>query len=145
MPTTNTTDVIDQVVADQGLTADQQQLVEDNQGLAFSLANRFRSAVERDDKHQDALLGLCQAAKNFKGTAADSQDFCRFAGAWIIGQLLKGHTKRESCRLGDRAGLESILLDAVASEAWIRRRSDWANQVRVRLTAITREARSRCA
>ena len=147
MTITNASKSVPPVVAEQQLTADQQQLVLENAGLAYSLAGQFRSRVHKEDIQQDALLGLCEAARRFKGSRADSQDFCRFAGAWIMGQLLRGNERRESCRRGDRAAFESSLAESVlfASEPWLRRRSESADRARVQFKTIALSVRSRSA
>ena len=150
MPATNANNSIPQIVAGQQLTADQQQLVLDNRDLAHSIASEFSPArstaglkMEREDRDQVADLALCEAARAFPGDRSDPLAFARYAAVWIRGRLCREYVHVRNLRRGDNAMFESSSCESVvlASEPWMRRRSEWANSARVRLRVITLGAR----
>lgn len=88
-------------VPDFALTPEQHKLVNDNQNLAYSIANRYRNIpkADYDDLKHEAVLAMGEAAKNFN---PDKGAFSQIASVYINNKLKSLYTKqlRRSVRDG---------------------------------------------
>lgn len=86
------------------LTDEQRLLVQDNRGLVYPVANRYKARIrsgELDDMLQDGFCGLCRAAQLFDPERGFK--FSTYATGWIWSKIAAGRRLRR----GTKRNIES--------------------------------------